>query len=284
VILAVVSAVGKSGTGNLCAFGYRSISIICPLGTIEAAIVDHHIAPRAVLSLVMVAITIVLLGRAFCGWLCPVPRVQRWFSGGEDSRAPRELQCSATGQAEQEKNLGARTAARNWRLLTLGAVLLSTAVVGIPVFCLICPIGLTFASLIALWRLLHFNEPTWALIVYPLVVLVEVTFFKRWCGKFCPLGALIWLIGSLNVTFRPKIDSGSCLRYKGINCQACIHACPEGLSLLAQEDAHFAANCRRCLECSDACPEHAVTFPFFHHNGQSLSVCEGKKLSHGSRE
>ena len=38
------------------------------------------------------------------------------------------------------------------RHYVLGGALLSTAVFGFPVFCLVCPIGLTFATVLVVWR------------------------------------------------------------------------------------------------------------------------------------
>ena len=42
--------------------------------------------------------------------------------------------------------------------MVLAGALASSAAFGFPVFCLICPVGLTFALVIALWRLAEFNE------------------------------------------------------------------------------------------------------------------------------
>jgi hypothetical protein len=36
--LTAVSLGFKTGTGTLCAFGYKTISVVCPLGAIETAI------------------------------------------------------------------------------------------------------------------------------------------------------------------------------------------------------------------------------------------------------
>ncbi|MFR1638333.1 MAG: 4Fe-4S binding protein [Eggerthellaceae bacterium] len=70
------------------------------------------------------------------------------------------------------------------------AALLSTAVFGFPVFCLICPVGLTFATLIAVWRLFQFNEVALSLLVFPAMLALEVLVLRKWCSRFCPLGAL----------------------------------------------------------------------------------------------
>lgn len=99
----------------------------------------------------------------------------------------------------------ARPILRNW---VLGGALLSTAVFGFPVFCLICPVGLTFATLIAVWRLFQFNEVALSLLVFPAMLALEVLVLRKWCSRFCPLGALLSLASRLNRTFRPVSNEG----------------------------------------------------------------------------
>lgn len=115
---------------------------------------------------------------------------------------------------------------RNW---VLGGALLSTAVFGFPVFCLICPVGLTFATLIAVWRLFQFNEVALSLLVFPAMLALEVLVLRKWCSRFCPLGALLSLVSRLNKTFRPVSNEATCLRSsKGEPCHQCADVCPEG--------------------------------------------------------
>ena len=72
----VVAGVGfalHSGLGTLSAVGWESISVLCPLGALGTMLASKTIVPRAVISLVLAVVAIVILGRAFCGWICPVP-------------------------------------------------------------------------------------------------------------------------------------------------------------------------------------------------------------------
>ena len=61
----------------------------------------------------------------------------------------------------------------------LAGSLASAAVCGFPVFCLVCPIGLTFASAIALYRLIGFNEPAIEVLVFPALLVLELTVFRN---------------------------------------------------------------------------------------------------------
>ena len=146
------------------------------------------------------------------------------------------------------------------RHVILGGSLLSTAIFGFPVFCLICPVGLTFASFIALWRLVGFNEPSWALLIFPLFLFIELFVLRKWCLKICPLGALMSLMSIPNRLFRPKVDEDKCLREKGIECSLCVGVCEEKLDPHFSEGMH---ECTKCGLCVEVCPVQAVKIPVF---------------------
>ena len=82
-------------------------------------------------------------------------------------------------------------------------------------------------------------------------------------SRFCPLGALLSLASRLNRTFRPVSNEATCLRSsKGEHCHQCADVCPEGIDL---HDASASApmnECTKCRACADACPMHAISFPF----------------------
>ena len=141
--------------------------------------------------------------------------------------------------------------------------LLSTAVFGFPVFCLVCPVGLTFGTLVVVWRVFQFNEVTWSLLVFPAMLVLELAVLRKWCHRFCPLGALLSLVSRGNRTFRPQANVGTCLHAAhGERCHRCADACPEGIDLHDRAASAPLNECVKCRECADACPVHAITFPF----------------------
>ena len=140
------------------------------------------------------------------------------------------------------------------RHAVLVGTLASAAVFGFPVFCLICPVGLTFATIIGLWNLVQFNEPSWALVIFPIILIAEITVLRKWCSKICPISALVSLLSNLNVTLRPRVKADACLRSRGVDCHACVDVCPEQL------DPHSKRipECSKCGKCVDACPAKAI--------------------------
>ncbi len=94
--LALLGAAGVAyaahvSAGTLSAFGWESISLICPIGALGTMLASKMLVPRAVISIVLAVAAILLLGRAFCGWLCPVPvwsKLRGIFKRGWGGRAP----------------------------------------------------------------------------------------------------------------------------------------------------------------------------------------------------
>ena len=293
------------GIGTPSAFGIQQISAICPLGALETMAGAKGVMLHPLLLFALVVVLIVLVGKAFCAWMCPVPWLQKFFrpkkraasakdAAGREATAqsaaghyaPASCGDSAVGSTQAEaaepeethsacapsacaacagasacaKALapvgGARDGVRlDSRHAVLVGTLASAAVFGFPVFCLICPVGLTFATIIGLWNLVQFNEPTWALIIFPIILIAEVTVLRKWCSKICPISALVSLLSNLNVTLRPRVKADACLRSRGVDCHACVDACPEQL------DPHSRRipECSKCGKCVDACPAKAIS-------------------------
>ncbi|MCL1797836.1 MAG: 4Fe-4S binding protein [Eggerthellaceae bacterium] len=308
----LVSFFTNIGSGNLSALGWKSIAYLCPLGALEAFLASWTFIPRQVIALGVCVLIVIVLGKVFCAWLCPVPPLRRFFTLKKDEsvsdaiaeskkalEAAREEGVVAVGDAaavtpvaavatsdttesvpielsvpqacdaetrdlkacpsgctsctEQRKKFDSRH-------IVLGGALLSTAIFGFPVFCIICPVGLTFASLIALWRLVGFNEPSWALLIFPVFLALELFVLKKWCIKFCPLGALMSLMSIPNKLFKPRVDNAKCLRTQGIDCKVCVTVCEEELDPHCMEGMH---ECTKCGLCKEHCPSQAISIPLY---------------------
>lgn len=276
-ILAVV-AVGyftAGGLGNICGIGFESLTLLCPLGALMALLAEKTAIPLAVVSVVAVLAICIVLGKVFCSWVCPVhflsgPKRRKELSGcAEDTAkatAPltKKEKAALSGCASCASPCGKSGGVKiDSRHGILAAALGSTLVFGFPVFCLVCPVGLTFATVLLVMRLFAFGETTWTIIAFVALIAAEVILLPRWCAKFCPLGALLSLMSGLNRTFRPHLNAEKCLaESRGASCDLCVRACPEGINLhdIAAGETTL-ADCSKCRACADVCPEHAIAFP-----------------------
>lgn len=256
-------------TGTLCSVGYDAIAYICPLGALEAIFGSWAFVPRVLICLAVVVIVALVFGKAFCSWVCPVAPLSDLLRG---RKAREKDECERTqaahrvlerwsdtnaAQAEKHKPFRSRVDGRH---VVLAGSLASAAVCDFPVFCLVCPIGLTFASAIALYRLIGFNEPAIEVLVFPALLVLELTVLRKWCHRFCPVGALLSLLSRGNRTFKPHVDASMCARHAGSSCAACAQACPEHIDPCADLGDRSLAECTRCGACVNTCPAKALSF------------------------
>lgn len=284
--IAGVGFVAHTGVGTLSAIGWGDISLLCPLGALTTMLASKTVIPRAVFSLVLAVAAIVVLGRAFCAWVCPVPvwsklrtLFKRQPSADEQGAPEVAAKVDAPLSAKEAKLLktacggschAAADAPSNSRHLVLGGTLLSAAIFGFPVFCLICPIGLSFALVFVLIMLFGQGDVTWSVIAIPVILLLEVVFFRKWCSHICPLSALMSLVGKLNRTFRPSIDDAKCLETsRGAECGRCAQVCEVGIDPRHPELGTSWEECTKCRACVEACPAQAISMPLLPKKGAS---------------
>lgn len=265
--LVVVGAIVHTGTGSLSSFGWDFIATICPLGALEALLGSWAFVPRLVLILLVMVVVVMAVGGSFCSWVCPVPHVNSFFKTKKVKEAEKREREDASELALQNYRDGVEVKRPKVQLDTrhgvLAGVLLSTAVFGFPVFCLICPVGITCALVVLFVRLVGFGELTWGLLIFPVVLVLEMTVFRKWCTKICPISALFSLISSFNKTFKPKVDKTRCLRVvEGAGCRACSQSCPQLVDPHSDLGVRPQIDCTRCGKCVDACPAHAISLPF----------------------
>lgn len=269
VVVLLIALFAGWQTGTLCSVGYDAIAYICPLGALETIFGSWAFVPRVLICLAAAVIVALVFGKAFCSWVCPVAPLSDLLRG---KKAREKDECERTqaahrvlerwsdtnaAQAEKHKPFRSRV---DGRYVVLAGSLASAAMCGFPVFCLVCPIGLTFASAIALYRLIGFNEPAIEVLVFPALLVLELTVFRKWCHRFCPVGALLSLLSRGNRTFKPHVDASMCARHAGSSCAACAQACPEHIDPCADLGDRSLAECTRCGACVNTCPAKALSF------------------------
>ena len=282
--------------GTLSGFGWDAFSALCPLGAFTTMLATKTMVPRAVFSIIIMALLVFVFGRAFCGWICPVPvldKVRAFFRSPKKRKqleqakhdemldiAKFELGCGGKGGdcgscsacKQQRQKLDSRH-------YVLGGALLSTAIFGFPVFCLVCPIGLTFATVLVFWRLFASADMTVAVVLIPLMLIIELVFLRKWCTRFCPMAGLMNLMSRFSHTFKPTIDDSKCLETsKGTPCSRCAMVCEADINLRHPEyGERTLADCTRCHSCVDACPASAITMPVVAKRGEKVKLAANEK-------
>lgn len=275
VFMAVLASLAFDlGLGTPSSFGIGEFFLLCPLGGIEAMIASKAFIPVAAISIGVVLIFTLIFGRAWCAWGCPAPRIRSFFKrqpegaplmtaeemGIDQKKAGGCASCSSE-KGEQRATLKTTVShvVQDRRLWVLAGALLLAFIVGFPIFCLVCPIGLTFGSVSSLWHLLVDKQLTASVIVFPLALVIELVIYRKWCVDLCPIAGLLGVFGRFAKLFRPQVDTSTCLLYNtDKKCNVCTHVCAENINMHEQDASRQLGECTRCGECAAHCPTDSV--------------------------
>lgn len=262
----------------------KSWFLIDPLILIATWLAAHAVPAGAMLALIVVAFTVVM-GRVFCGWVCPLGTVHdvagRLLDGRRRDPKRRE-HWSPWQRTKYYVLIGFLVMAvfgGHW-VTIVDPIVLSYRTTTVALFPGlqwaveegahaafdsdpgIGPARLTAATepVYEFFRDHVFTKPGQAflgsgLVVAVFVALVALNAYRRrfWCRYLCPLGALLGLFARWPLV-RRKTDPEACNL-----CDLCAMTC-HGAATAAPGDCWKPSECFGCLNCTDACHRDGLTF------------------------
>lgn len=244
-----------------------------PLTALTTQIAGRFFDAIFLLALI-VFISPLIFGRAFCGWVCPLGTM---IDASDHILKPKK-----------------RNSYRKWRFLKIALLVgvIVLAICGVQYAWLLDPLPIAWRSLgvigMALFfllfdtilsgligigvfpdALLNFQDkligylfpvgnPSFNGLAAPLIIFLVILGLSRlsrrfWCRYLCPLGALLGLVARLS-PLRRIVDSEKCTA-----CGICQHNCK--LDAIESDFVTTAkSECILCLNCKHDCPTDAISF------------------------
>jgi len=209
-----------------------------PYAVLQMIVAGAAIAADALIGALIVTVFYLLIGgRAFCSWVCPVNIIT-------DAAAflRRKLRVDTVAKRQP--------ASRNMRYWILSLSLIISLIMGVAAFEFISPISMLHRGIIFG---LGFG---WAAML--IIFLFDLFVLKNgWCGHLCPLGGFYSLLGKMSFI---KVQ------HTAENCTACMKCkvvCPESqvLHMIDKESLPvLSGECTNCARCIEVCDDEALGF------------------------
>jgi ferredoxin-type protein NapH len=204
-----------------------------PLLVLQTMLAGHWPYVTSLVGALVVAFFYLLVGgRVFCSWVCPVNLV-------------------TDAAAWLRRRLGIKTGRvpdANTRYWLLAGILLATAASGVLVWEWVNPVSLLQRALV-----FGLGGSLWAAVgvfVYDLFVAQ-----RGWCGHICPVGAFYGVLGRTALVRVSAARRGAC-----DDCLDCFVVCPEPQvirpALKQDGQTHpliLSGSCTNCGRCIDVC-------------------------------
>ncbi|MBV7416451.1 4Fe-4S binding protein [Aeromonas sp. sif2433] len=203
----------------------------------------HH--PAATVTVLVLSLSALLLGRAFCAWFCPLGLVGEWLHRLRSRLLP----------GEWTPPLWLDGLLRAQKFLVLG-FLLFIVLIAVPGAALPGYLASPYHQAADMkMGAFFFNLNLLSGLCLGWVLLLTAAFRQGFCRYLCPYGAWLALLGLLT-PLRIRRDPARCLRSAGHDCDRCSRACPSRIQV-HRLIAVRSLECSSCLSCVAACPKRA---------------------------
>jgi len=267
-----------------------------PLILLTSFLASHKLTAAFLLSGVTVLVTLVL-GRVFCGWICPLGTLNNLVGG------LRKRNHQSPGVAWRRiKYLvlifllaGALFSAQLAGLVDPLSFLIRSLAVGVypalnhalasafnTVYEANPPVVVDISEWIyarlrdplMAFRQPYFRQGIFMTALFALVLGLNLHEKRFWCRNLCPLGALLGLLSRFALLKRSVSE--------GCNeCGKCATVCP-GAADPDSREYWTVSECYNCWNCDDVCPNNAVHFGFSRRTpGDRLDIGRRRALTAG---
>jgi len=212
----------------------------CPIGLMRTSLTFHEIPWIPIVAVLGIG---ALVGRFFCGWICPIGFLQDLLHRipSRKLRLPRPFTWIKYG------------------VLVVSVFLVAWFIGGDSpfFFCNFCPtsgVMVVLPTAIADRNVLKLFDQTAKFAVTLAMVLGAVAISRPFCKVLCPVGALAAVTNRI-MPWKLQLHSRTC-----VNCRKCDKGCPMDLPVMTHQDAAVTRDpeCILCHDCHGSCPVNAI--------------------------
>ncbi len=223
--------------------GVPTVDAMCPFGGLESLYAFlgtggwlRRVAPSALVLFVGVVLVTIIVGRVFCGWICPLGTI-----GELSALAGRKAGIRKASLPDVVDR-----PARYLKYLTLGIIIFLTWKTGTLVWRGLDPWVAWMHLSAGIGGLLE--NPWGYAVLFGAVIAASFFGIERfWCRYLCPLGGVLAIIQKLSFV-KIRRNEARC-----VNCHACGRECPVGLDP-ETVPVVTSAECIACGRCAERCP------------------------------
>src|ERR1039457_1950148 len=229
-----------------------------PLIAIANALATHALY-RGLLGSLAILLPTLLLGRFFCGWICPLGTLNHVVGNIRSGKKAGRQRIASNRYKEWQSS--------KYYLLfaLLVAAFFGSALVGIfdPVALTvrslalsILPAGNYALPMTVSFKQAHFRQGFLLGVMFIAILALNLRITRLWCRALCPLGALLGLASRWSILGLEK-HPAECE-----DCNRCLLHCQGGDDPIPGAPWRK-AECVLCMNCVADCPENGVQFRFF---------------------
>lgn len=250
-------------TGTFYSINVGGLGIADPSAMVQAIFASGTLAAPILSAVLLPVLIAFLLGRVWCGWMCPYHLLADFASGVRSLLMRKVLRKPHSEDVQFCEPIKAN--ASRFGLLLAGCLV--AGALGIPILNYINAPGIISTEAMILVKERHLSVE-FAFIA--LLLLLEVSVLPRfWCRLFCPTGAVVSLMRTrftLGVRSDRSNPKGPCCREN--HCSA---ACPMGLEPFKESGNLLCTNCGRCVDACRTGRLHFTGFDVTHASPRSES-------------